>query len=118
MDSSAGDPADALAKVGGVDASIVFAPSDAVVAQAVRATRPGGTVVLGINANPGVLPFAQEKIVVGSLLGTRQQMREVLKLAAAGKIKAQCQPFALEEATIALTALKQGEIRARAVLLT
>lgn len=117
VDSAAGDPADALQRVGGVDASIVFAPSDEVVAQAVRATRPGGTVVLGINANAGVLPFAHENVVVGSLLGTRQQMREVLKLAAAGKIKAQCQPFALEEATLALTALKRGEIRARAVLL-
>ena len=117
VDASSGDPADALQRVGGVDASIVFAPSDAVVAQAVRATRPGGTVVLGINADPGTLPFAQEKVVVGSLLGTRQQMREVLKLAASGKIKAQCQPFALDDATKALTALKQGEVRARAVLM-
>lgn len=117
VDAGSGDPADALQRLGGVDASIVFAPSDAVVAQAVRATRPGGTVVLGINADPGTLPFAQEKVVVGSLLGTRQQMREVLKLAEAGKIKAQCQPFALDDATKALTALKQGEVRARAVLM-
>jgi alcohol dehydrogenase, propanol-preferring len=117
VDAGRGDPADALQRLGGMDASIVFAPSDAVVAQAVRATRPGGTVVLGINADPGTLPFAQEKVVVGSLLGTRQQMREVLKLAAAGKIKAQCQPFALDDATKALTALKQGEVRARAVLM-
>lgn len=117
VDASNGDPAEALQRVGGVDASIVFAPSDAVVAQAIRATRPGGTVIIGINAEVGPLPFALEKVVVGSLLGTRQQMREVLKLAAAGKIKAQCQPFALDEATRALTALKQGEIRARAVLM-
>jgi alcohol dehydrogenase, propanol-preferring len=117
VDAGRGDPADALQRLGGMDASIVFAPSDAVVAQAVRATRPGGSVVLGINADPGTLPFAQEKVVVGSLLGTRQQMREVLKLAAAGKIKAQCQPFALDDATKALTALKQGEVRARAVLM-
>ena len=73
VDASRGDPADALQRLGGMDASIVFAPSDAVVApQAVRATRPGGTVVLGINADPGTLPFAQEKVVVGSLLGTRR----------------------------------------------
>jgi alcohol dehydrogenase, propanol-preferring len=117
VDASSGDPADALQRLGGVDASIVFAPSEAVVAQAVRATRPGGTVVLGVNANPGTLPFAQEKVVVGSLLGTRQQMREVVKLAAAGKIKAHCEPFALDDATNALTALKHGEVRARAVLM-
>jgi len=117
IDASASDPVDALQRVGGVDASIVFAPSDAVVEQAIRATRPGGTVVLGINADIGAVPFAQEKVVVGSLLGTRQQMREVLKLAADGKIRAECQPFALVDATQALTALKRGEIRARSVLL-
>lgn len=117
VDASAGDPAEVLARRGGVDASIVFAPSDAVVAQAVRATRPGGAVVLGINADPGELPFAQEKVVVGSLLGTRQQMREVLELAGDGKLKAQCVPYELEQATEALTALKRGQVRARAVLM-
>lgn len=117
IDASRGDPAEALQRVGGMDASIVFAPSDAVVDQAIRATRPGGIIVIGVNAGIDVLPFAQEKMVGGSLLGTRQQMREVLQLAAAGKIKAQCQPFALDEATQALTALKAGQIRARAVLM-
>lgn len=117
IDASSDDPAEALQRVGGVDASIVFAPSDAAMDQAIRATRPGGTIVTGVNSNVGTLPFAQEKTVVGSLLGTRQQMREVLTLAAAGKIKAHCQPFALDEATEALTALKRGQVRARAVLM-
>jgi propanol-preferring alcohol dehydrogenase len=117
IDAGREDPGEALQRVGGVDASIVFAPSDAVVDQAIRATRPGGIIVIGVNAGIEVLPFAQEKMVVGSLLGTRQQMREVLQLAAAGKIKAQCQPFALDEATEALTELKAGNVRARAVLM-
>ena len=93
-DAGDGDPAEALQRRAGWTRHRLRA-SDAVVAQAVRATRPGGTFVLGVNADPGTLPFAQEKVVVGSLLGTRRQMREVLKLAAAGKIKAHCQPFAL-----------------------
>lgn len=117
VDATRSDPVAELQRRGGVDASIVFAPSDASVAQAVAATRPGGTVVIGVNASVGALPFALEKTVVGSLLGTRQQMREVLALAAAGKIKAQCQPFPLDEATQALTALKNGEVRARATLM-
>jgi propanol-preferring alcohol dehydrogenase len=73
--------------------------------------------VSGVNVDLGVLPFMLEKVVVGSLLGTRQQMREVLDLAAAGKIKAQCEPFPLADAAEALTRLKNGQIRARAVLL-
>jgi propanol-preferring alcohol dehydrogenase len=117
IDANEGDPAEALINRGGVDAAIVFAPSDAVVAQAIRATRPGGTIVTGVNATVGALPFAQEKAVVGSLLGTRRQMREVLKLAAAGKITSRCEPFPLSEAAEALTRLKNGRIRARAVLM-
>lgn len=116
IDASAADPGEVLAAAGGVDASIVFAPSDAAVGQALRATRPGGVVVVGVNADPGTLPFADEKTIVGSLLGTRQQMREVLALAAAGKVRAHCEPFPLEQAGEALRRLKAGEIRARAVL--
>jgi alcohol dehydrogenase, propanol-preferring len=117
IDANDGDPAEALAERGGVDAAIVFAPSDVMAAQAIRATRPGGTIVTGVNVDIGILPFMLEKVVVGSLLGTRQQMREVLDLAAAGKIKAQCQPFPLADAAEALTRLKNGQIRARAVLM-
>lgn len=118
VDASAADPAKVLQEAGGVDAAIVFAPSDAVVAQAVQATKPGGVIVLGVFAGIGDVPFPLEKTVVGSLLGTRQQMREVLDLAAAGKIKAHCDVYGLEDAQAALTALKRGEVRARAVLAT
>jgi propanol-preferring alcohol dehydrogenase len=116
LDASASDPGEVLAAQGGVDASIVFAPSDAAVAQAIRGTRPGGTVVIGVNAQVGVLPFAEEKTVVGSLLGSRQQMREVLEIAAAGKVRALCEQYPLEQANEALQHLKDGRIRARAVL--
>jgi propanol-preferring alcohol dehydrogenase len=116
IDASASDPGEVLAAGDGVDASIVFAPSDAAVAQAIRGTRPGGTIVVGVNARVGGLPFAEEKTVVGSLLGTRQQMREVLQIAAAGKVRAQCERYPLEQASEALQHLKEGRIRARAVL--
>lgn len=116
VDSSSADAGAEIAATGGVDVAIVFAPSDAVVAQAVEATKPGGTVIIGVHANIGTVPFPLEKKVVGSLLGTRQQMREVLALAAAGKIKAVCEPYPLDQAGEALSRLKRGEIRARAVL--
>ncbi len=115
IDASDGDPGEVLAERGGVDASIVFAPSDAAVSQAIGGTRPG-VVVVGVNARVGSLPFAEEKTVVGSLLGTRQQMREVLEIAAAGKVRARCEAYALEQAGEALRRLKEGRIRARAVL--
>ena len=116
VDATSGDPGEALQKLGGMDSCIVFAPSSAVVDQAIAAARPGGTVVIGVNAEVGPLPFAEEKTVVGSLLGTRQQVRDMLQLASAGKIAAQTVSYDFDQATAALTDLKDGKIRARAVL--
>jgi len=116
VDASRSDPESALAAVGGVDAAVVFAPSDEAVRQAVASIKPGGTVVLGVHAQVGPLPFADEKRVVGSVIGSRQHMREVLALAAAGKVRAHCETYALGDAVEALSRLKRGEVRARAVL--
>lgn len=111
-----GDPVGALGTAGDMDAAIVFAPSDRALHQALSAVRPGGTVVLGVHAQLGELPFDQEKRVVGSVIGSRQQMREVLALAAAGKIRAHTEAYPLDQAAEVLTRLKQGQVRARAVL--
>lgn len=110
------DPVGALARAGGMDAAIVFAPSDEALQQAVASVRPGGTVVLGVHANLGELPFDQEKRLVGSVIGSRQQMHEVLDLAAAGKLRAHCETVALDDAPSVLGRLKRTEVRARAVL--
>lgn len=116
VSASQSDPVAWLTRRGGMDSSIVFAPSTAVLAQAVQATKPGGVIVVGADGEIGAVPFAQEKTVVGSVLGTRQQMREVLELAAQGKVRAHCEQFPLEEANEALLRLKQGRVRGRAVL--
>lgn len=117
VDASTGDPGRDLANQGGVDATIVFAPSDESVRQALAATKPGGTVVLGVNTRLDPLPFADEKTVVGSLLGSRFEMQEVLRLAAAGKIRTVTETYDLDRAPEVLRRLKDGKVRARAVLL-
>ncbi|MBY8875533.1 alcohol dehydrogenase catalytic domain-containing protein [Micromonospora sp. PLK6-60] len=99
-----------------VDAAIVFAPSDASVAEAMRIVKPGGRIVLGVAQNVGLLDIGDERTVVGSVLGNRQQMREVLNLAAAGKLRSVHADFPLAEANEVLEMLKAGKIRARAVL--
>jgi propanol-preferring alcohol dehydrogenase len=116
IDASKDDAGAVLAREGGVDASIVFAPSNAVVEQAIRATKPGGTIVTGVNVEVGAFPFAVERTLVGSLLGSRQEMRTVLEIAAAGKVGVVAETFPLEEANTVLQRLKHGEVRARAVL--
>lgn len=116
IDASREDPVAELQAMGGADASIVFAPSATLIGQALEATKPGGTVVLGVNGRFDRFPFANEKTVVGSLLGSRRQMQEVLALAAAGKIRIVHEQHPLEEAQETLARLKRGEIEARAVL--
>jgi alcohol dehydrogenase, propanol-preferring len=116
VDSSGGDAGAVLRKSGGVDAALVFAPSDQVVAQAIEATKPGGVVVVGVNAAIGPFPFADEKTVVGSLLGSRQMMRDVLRIAAEGRVRVVTESCPLDQAAEALARLKRGEVRGRLVL--
>lgn len=116
IDSSGGDAGAVLAREGGVDAALVFAPSDAVVRQAIEATKPGGVIVLGVNAEIGTFAFADEKTVVGSLLGTRQMMREVLQVAAAGRVRVSATAYPLDDAAKALRQLADGQVRGRLVL--
>ena len=59
-------------------------------------------------------PFDEEKRVVGTLVGGRQAMREVV--AAARKIVPVTETHRLDEANEMLRSLKDGELSARAVL--
>jgi propanol-preferring alcohol dehydrogenase len=100
-----------------LDSVIVFAPSAEAVAEAMRVTRPGARIVLGVAQPVGTLDIGDEKTIVGTVLGNRWEMREVLDLAAAGKIRSIHSCFPLEQANKALAQLKAGEMRGRAVLM-
>lgn len=116
VDSSDGDAGAVLARSGGVDAALVFAPSDAIVQQAVQAVKPGGRVIVGVDADLGAFPFADEKTIVGSLLGNRVMMRDVLRVAAQGRVRVVAEPYPLGEASTALAKLKSGDVMGRLVL--
>ena len=116
VDANTDDRIRVLRRHGGVDAAIVFAPSDQVVGQALQAVRPGGRLILGVNATIGGFPFATEKTITGSLLGNRVMMDTVLALASAGKVRVVAEAMPLAEAGTALRRLKAGEVRGRLVL--
>jgi propanol-preferring alcohol dehydrogenase len=116
IDLSTTDADDVLRKSGGADAAILFAPSTPLLKQAIRGTKPGGIVVVGAFAEVGELPFVEEKTVVGSLLGSREQMHELLRLAGEGKVRAVVESFPLERAEEALRRLKRDQFEARAVV--
>ena len=105
-----------LMKKGGVDKSLVFAPNSKAASQMVRGTRPGGTVIMGVFAGIDEFPFADEKIVIGSVIGSREPMKQVLEIAKSRRIKMPYEVHDLETANETLKLLKDGEIRSRAVL--
>jgi propanol-preferring alcohol dehydrogenase len=73
-------------------------------------------VVLGVRAHVGEIPFADENPVVGTVIGSRPNMDDVLALAGAGKIGARCESHGLDEAVDVVGRLRRGEVKARAAL--
>lgn len=67
IDASKKDPVNEIKEIGGVDSSIVFAPSNELARKAFRSTKPGGIIVLGVNADFGEIPFSEQKQLLATL---------------------------------------------------
>jgi len=101
-----------------LDAAVTFAPSDAVTAQALRALKWGGTLVTGVPVSIEGFPFNKEQVIKASLLGSRRDMREVLRVASEGKVRTVVERFDMSRAGEALELLASGRLRSRAVVET
>ncbi len=105
-----------------LDAALLFAPVGPLVPAALRALVKGGTVVCGgihmsaIPSFPYALLWGERRIVSVANL-TRKDGEELLALATQASIKTRVQPFALEQANDALSALRAGQLNGAAVLL-
>lgn len=103
-------------KHGLLDAAIVFAPADAVTDAAVRSVKKGGLVVIAtVGENPPFLAF-EEKTIRGTLIGSTEDMEQVIRICDEKNIEVISEAFPLEEANRVLKKLKDSEIEARAVL--
>lgn len=101
---------------GPLDAAIVFAPSDEVTDVAIKSVKKGGVIVIAtVGKIPNFLAF-EEKTVRGTLIGSRADMEEVIRLAHTEGLKVVYKTFPLEKANEALRMLKNSEVEARAVL--
>ena len=105
-----------------VDGAIIFAPAGRLVPEALRATRKGGTVALaGITMS--AIPemdydslLYDERVLRSVANSTREDARELLRLAAEIPVRTEVQSFKLEEANLALQSLKHSRIRGAGVL--
>lgn len=106
---------------GALDSAILFAPLGALVPDALRAVRKGGTVALaGITMSDiPQLPYEllyQERILRSVANSTRQDVHEFLDLAAEVPVRTETQLFPLAQANAALQQLKSSGIQGAGVL--
>jgi len=106
---------------GGVHVALVTSAASAAYSMAFASLRPTGTLlVVGLPAEKicfsPILMAAGETNIRASAVGTRQDLREVLAMAAAGKIRCETTRHRLEEVNSVLDNLRHGRISGRAVL--
>jgi alcohol dehydrogenase, propanol-preferring len=110
-----------LRKQGGVHVAVVTSAAKAAYDTAFKCLRPAGTLsVVGLPAEP--LTFAAlslvglEAKIVGSSVGTREDMRAVLDLAASGKLRCMTESQPLDQVNAVFERMRRGQINGRVVL--
>ena len=106
---------------GGFHVAIVTSAAKAAYDTAFSSVRPTGTLlVVGLPAEnicfPPILMAAGEIHIRASAVGTRQDLREVLEMAASGRLRCQSSPRPLVEVNAVLEELRHGRISGRVVL--
>ncbi|CCQ10906.1 Alcohol dehydrogenase [Pseudoalteromonas luteoviolacea B = ATCC 29581] len=108
-------------RIGGVHASVVTAVSKSAFAAAYRSLRRGGTCVL-VGLPPETLPLPifdtvlNGTKVIGSIVGTRKDLKECLQFAADGKVKSIIETAELKDINHVYARMLRGEINGRVVL--
>ncbi len=115
------DPVEAIQKLGGANQAIALAVSPKSFEQAYGSLRRGGTLVfVALPAdNEVTLPIFETVLngitVVGSIVGTRKDLREVFALHAAGKTTVIRETRSLDDVNAAIADVEAGRVAARIV---
>ncbi len=116
------DPVEAIQRLGGADQAIALAVSPRAFEQAYGSLRRGGTLVfVALPAdNEVTLPIFETVLngitIVGSIVGTRTDLREVFELHAAGKTRVIRETRPLDQVNEAIADVEAGRVAARIVL--
>jgi alcohol dehydrogenase, propanol-preferring len=110
-----------LRRLGGVHVALVTSAAKAAYDVAFYCVRPSGTLlIVGLPAEnicfPPILMAAGEIHMQASAVGTREDLRDVLAMAAAGKVRCQVATRPLAHANEALDQLRHGKVSGRIVL--
>lgn len=121
LNAAATDVVKELRRKGGVHVALVSSAAKLAYETAFYCLRPTGTLlVVGLPAEnicfPPVLMAAGEIRIQASAVGTRQDLRELLVMAAAGKVRSQVAARPLSEVNHVLDQLRRGQAAGRIVL--
>jgi propanol-preferring alcohol dehydrogenase len=121
VNASREDAAAAIRKLGGADAAIALAVAPKAFSDAYGSLKRGGTLVfVGLPADNKIeLPIFETVLngitVVGSIVGTRADLREVFELHAAGRTRVIRETRPLAEVNEAIKDVERGRVPARIV---
>jgi len=118
---AADDPGHRIRDLGGADACINFAPSNRVWDAILTGINPRGWVI-SVAQVPEPVPLNLESLtfngirITGSAVGSRQELRDLLRLAAESDIGIAIETISLSQADEALDRLARGEVDGRQVI--
>jgi alcohol dehydrogenase, propanol-preferring len=122
VDAAATDAVSAIGKLGGLDVALVLAASPQVFAQAFASLRRGGRLVCvampadAATMNLSIFDTVIKGItVIGSIVGTREDLVEVFALHAAGRTRVIAETRRIEDVNDAIAEVLSGKITARLV---
>jgi alcohol dehydrogenase, propanol-preferring len=118
LNAKTSDVAKEFRRNGGVHVALVTSGSRAAYDTAFAALRPTGMLlVVGLPAEdicfPPIMMAAREVRIQASAVGTREDLREVLALAAAGKVRCEVAARPLSQVNQVLDEMRRGEISGR-----
>jgi alcohol dehydrogenase, propanol-preferring len=121
LNAASSDAVRELRGRGGVHVAIVTSAAKAAYEMAFYGLRPTGTLlVVGLPADdicfPPIMMAAGEVRIQATAVGTRDDLREVLAMAAAGKVRCQVTSRPLAQVNEVLEDLRHGRIAGRVVL--
>jgi propanol-preferring alcohol dehydrogenase len=117
--NAASDVARQIRKMGGAHVAVVTSAAKAAYDAAFYAVRSSGTLmVVGMPAEDLSFPaiMMREISIMSSATGTREDLREVLELAAAGKVKCRVETRPLEQVNEVFDEMRRAKITGRVVL--
>lgn len=122
VNARAEDPVDAIHKLGGADVAVALAASPGSFDQAYRSLRRGGRLVcVALPADNGSLNLPifdtviNGKSVIGSIVGTRNDLADVFRLHAAGRTTVVAVDRKLDEVNECIDDVLAGQVPARVV---